>query len=616
MFQKRYPFKPKRCTIAMKPFRYFMLSRSTQLFCAAVCFTCALSVTASVGANPIVQARELYASGNWETAKEAYENAFKENKSTKADAALGIAGIFWEQGNYANALKWIDTADTLAKNGKRVDLIGQIQFTRGHIYASKGDLKRAAKELNKCQKSKDQTFVILCRIGTRFIRQVRGQSVPSEVVYQKDLKKLEATGQPLLVATALSKAAELRDRNGNSAEAIALLKQANAHYKKADSLPAQTRNKLRLAAAYQNAGLWEKSKTELQGVVTTFANMHNRPALVTSYTLLGQQAHHEGDAKKALSYFKKAKKTAKGIGSPQMIAQVELGLCDVHSKNTHLSKSRAHCGAAFTKFTTIGAWSLAARSKTLFAGVAQSQREFGEAETAYKEVLAILNTKVSPSSRKKRDLALQTANLCQVQWELKKGTAQKTCKNASALFGGLRKDDHVYNAMGVTQYALGDIAIGKKQGRTHFQEAAKFFSGAKNPVRVGDAWLRSGKLQKAPSAAVEDFNRGLAAVAADKSRIGKGVRLQLRLQLAQTRIDQKEWDRAKNAIDALIEESKNQQSHGTHAWALSARAKAYFKTGNRDGARADLAQCVKIAKKALDREQQSICEANLKKLKK
>ena len=299
----------------MKPLRYIMNSLRPRLSLALVLLL--TLVASSVGADPLVQARELYASGNWETAKEAYDEAWKTDAS-KADAALGLAGIYWEQGHFKDALKWIEKADTWASKSKRGDLLGQIHFTRGHIYASQGRFGNATKSLAKCQKSKDQNFVILCRISTRFIRQVQGQSVPSKVAYQKDLKKLEATGEPLLVATALAKAAELRDRSGASGEAIALLQQAQAHYKTANSLPAQTRNKLRLAGVFQNAGQWKNARVALDGVVTTFANMHNRPALVSAYTLLGQQSQHEGDLDQALAWFQKAKKTSKGIASPQI----------------------------------------------------------------------------------------------------------------------------------------------------------------------------------------------------------------------------------------------------------------------------------------------------------
>ena len=365
-------------------------------------------------------ARQLYASGNWETAKEAYTEIYDKGvPKTQVEAALEISGILWEQGKYASALKWTEKTKTLIEKTGRKELTSRRLFTVGNIFASTGKFGKSYATLQSCQKSakkyKDQNFEILCRISARFVRQIQGKSTPPKKQYQADLKRLKATANPMLVGTALAKTASLRDAAGRYGDAIQLLEMAHVQFKATKSSPALSRNRLRLAAVYQNAGQWKQAEKQLSGLISNFRNMRNRPALVTAYSLKGRQAQQAGDSKNATKYLEKAKASASSLSSPQIRAQVDLGFCELYSDAKHLGKSREHCDAAHQNFAKIGLWTLAARSKILLGGVAQSRQELVLAEASYKSALGILD-RIGTQSLIKRDIAFQKTNYCQVSW--------------------------------------------------------------------------------------------------------------------------------------------------------------------------------------------------------
>lgn len=572
---------------------------------------------ATLSAQVLSDARELYAAGNWETAKEAYTALYdKGDPKVQVEAALEISGILWEQGKYASALKWTQKTKVLIEKTGRKDLTSRRLFTVGNVFASQGKFGKSYTTLQSCQaeakKYKDLAFEILCRISGRFVRQIQGKSTSSKKQYQADLKKLKSTGNPMLVGTALAKTASLRDGAGRYGDAIELLKMAHVQFGNSKSEPALSRNRLRMAAVYQNAGQWAKSKKQLSGLISDFRNMNNRPALVTVYSLNGRLAQQAGDARTAKKYLNKAKATAASLSSPQIRAQVELGFCEFYSEALHLGNAKKHCNAAHENFAKIGLWTLAARSKIMLGGVAQSRKELPLAEASYKAALGILD-RIGSQTVVKRDIAFQKTNYCQVSWELKRANTLAICKAANRSFGGIKKDLIVYNAMAKSHYILAHLLKTIRAQIVGFQNAARLFEQGKENVRSADALLRASERQKG-KAAVEALKRALSLLGTKTDRIANDVRLNVLTHLSEDYLEQSDWKNALIHLDMLKKEATKHKDWVALSWSANARAKALLKTKRKPEAIKALAECVAASKKSNDKSQEELCEKNREKL--
>ncbi len=581
-----------------------------------------LFLPTSLFSQSLGDARELYAAGNWDTAKEAYSDLYKKgDPNIQVEAALEISGILWEQGQYAKALKWTQTTKELIQKTGKNELKSRRLFTLGNILASKGKFGKSYSTLQFCQKEarkyKDLSFEVLCRISARFVRQLQGKSTTSKKQYQSDLKKLKSTGQPMLVGTALAKTASLRDSAGRYGDAIHLLKMAHGQFKISKSDPALARNKLRMAAVYQNAGQWSDSKKQLAGLVSTFRNMNNKPALVTLYSLKGRQAQYDGDSKAAKKYLTKAQVNASSLSSPQIRAQVDLGFCELYTDAQHLNNAQKYCDRAYENFSKIGLWTLAARSKIMLGGLAQSRSELELAAQSYKSALGILE-RIGNQTFVKRDIAFQKTNYCQVSWELKRAEAPTICLNATRSFGGIKKDATVYNAMAKAHYILAHLKKKKKEKIANFKNAARLFEKGGQPARSADALLRAAERMKA-KVSVPLLNKALGLVTSKaiiKNRIPEEVRINILTHLSEDLMELSQWKDALENLNLLKNSARRQKDWTSLSWAHNARARVLLKTKGRPEALTALRECIDTSKKAHDKTQEDLCEENLKKLSK
>lgn len=604
----------------------------TWLAALVVAIASAVPMRASAGEDEAKQslqsARELYSAGNWDTAHEAYSKAFEqapEGSILRAEAALELGSLLWEQGRYGPAETHVRDAMTRAKKLKLDQAVGRLMLTLGHIEASTGRLADAEGTLKVCVKSAseqhDTNSAALCRINLRFVRQIRGRSVGSEKRYRADLQTLMKSGQDVLVGTALGKSAELQEKSGDHAGALATLKRAQTKFESAGSVPAQKRNRLRLAQAHQNLGQWDKAGKELEGLVLDLRNMNNRPALVTAYALRGKQRAHEGKASAAVGDLKKALSLARQLGSPQIVANVELGLCEFYANANEPDDAGSHCTAAAKGFRSVGAPSLAARSHILLARLAQARQEWLQARNHYLKALEILQG-VARSAQDPREVAVQTVNLCQVEMKLKSNGAQQRCLEAREALSKVSANDASFRGMvAATEYAIGTTATKdrRKQAIEALETSAQTWKQLGRNAQAADALLRKGKLELASGeggAARRTFDEGLERLGDEVPGEQLPLAIQLGIQLAQLQLDAKKWAPARQTLNTMLSRAAAAQDDYSQAWGYSALARAELKLGNRDEAIAALKKGVPHARRSGDDELKEMIDTNLAKMQK
>jgi hypothetical protein len=576
----------------------------------------------------INSARELYASGNWETSQEAYEDAIsKAGKGSvaEAEATIELASLLWEQGDYVAADAKAKTALRQAKKLKLDAAVGRLMLTLGHIEASRGKFAAAENTLKICVKGskeqRDANFEALCRINLRFVRQLRGKAVGSNSAYKRDLNTLKKSGQSALVGTALAKSAELQEKAQDFAGALKTLRQAEAQFLASGSVPAQARHKLRVAQALQNLNRWPEAAKELDGLVLQFRNMKSRPSLVTAYALRGKQRAHDQDTKGARSDLQKARSTAKSLGSPHLLANADLALCEHWAVAKQTDKARKHCMSASEGFKRSGIPALAARSRILLARLAQSKEEWLTARTEYVEALRILSEEVAKSARDAREIAVQQVNLCQVEIKLKANGAHRRCLDASKALKGIKASDASLREMiAATNYSLGASTPANKPSDAiaAYEAASRDWLALGNGGQAAEAMLRLGKLQadrkRTRVDAIATFERGLKALGAPTDAARLELAVQLAIQKGQAELATQAWDAASTTLEGLITWAKKASDDYSTAWAYSGLAQALLKRGKRDAALKALETGRSYAKRAKDEELLTLFENNLKKL--
>ncbi|MBA2664428.1 MAG: hypothetical protein H0U74_19230 [Bradymonadaceae bacterium] len=581
-----------------------------------------------LASSAIEQARAHYASGDWERSSETYAAAYEaaeEESHLKAEAALEWASLLWEQGEYGPAQVRVKDALERAKKLKMDSAIGRLLLTLGHIEASQGRLREAENTLSICVKmageQRDVTFQALCRLNVRMVRTLQGKSAGSEAQFEADVAALKAGGAPLSLGASLSKTAELYQQNGDHGRAMQFLVQAGEQFKLAGSVPAQARNRMRIAALLQEQGRHDEARGHLTGLIDQFAAMKNRPLLVNVLGLAARDAEVRGDTKSAVGHLERALKVAGQTKSPQLIAKGHLSLCELEG-GYPAQEAIGHCGRSAKLFEQANIPALMARARAAEARLQQAANNFAAAQTLYLEVIEIMEKRVEKSSRDATSLATQYANLCQVELNLQSTGAHKRCLDAlKAVEKAPQADAGRQDSMiTLTHYAIGVSAANNKNVKAamdHLQKAAELAEGLAPPnlALATDALLRLGAMQagikrERPSAA-ESFQKGIALASAPALLAN---RLQLRTQLAQMRLADEQWDVAAAELKLVIEDGAKAGDAASQAWAYSGLGRALLKLGKRDEAVAALKAGLPLAKKSGDAEMIELFEDNLKRM--
>ncbi|MFW5968294.1 MAG: tetratricopeptide repeat protein [Persicimonas sp.] len=561
----------------------------------------------------LAEGKEQYESGQWLEARATFEEAEEaapDDSTERAEALLELSSLLWEQGNYASAEARVDEALELARKLDLHAAIGQLLLTRGHIQASQGRLASSEQTLKLCmnlaEEEGDKLRASLCKLNHRLVRDLRGRPTASEAEYREALKTLEEVGTPLSVGSSLSKTAELYGEGGDHERALELYEQAQGHFDKAGSKPAQLRNRLKIARHLQDKGDHDAARKKLDGLVEAFEGMNNRPALVDALTLTGFDALERGDHQQAKKRFERALSVAGETGSASLEARSHLGLCEFGNEAGVDSGTAEHCEAAATAFESVGIPELEARSRSQLAAHHQRLGEHAEASTQYSKAIEILE-KSGGDKTHESALINYRANLCQVEMSMESNGAHYICQRSVDQLESQEKADP--SMVAATTYAVGVTA--SREGKT--QKGARYLKKAaerattedyQNPSLAADALLRRGALlaeqKDKRDEAADDFETGLKLVeeADDDSKELDAARIELRTQLAQLELGREKWSAAKEQLEALVDETEDKP--GKQAWAHHALARAQLKSGDRDEAKKSLEAALPLAKAAGD----------------
>jgi tetratricopeptide (TPR) repeat protein len=573
----------------------------------------------------VAEAQELYQAGKWPQAKETYEKAYAaapEDSHLKAQTALEWSSLLWEQGDYGQANERVADALKRARELDMTGAIGRLLLTQGHIEASQGKLRSAENTLKICIKltteQNDEVFEALCQLNHRLVRQIRGRPVGPETDYRKAIAKLEAAGTPLSVGSALAKTSELHAKNGDVPKALGLLMRAQKQFEKADSVPAQIRNRMRIGKLLQEHGRHAEARKYLDGLVAKFDAMNNRPALVDALVLSAQDAQFRGDFDQASRFYQRALGVAKQTKSPSLIARSHLAMCEFGTSTGKVAKVVDYCKTAAEQFDSLGIPKLAARSNAQLARLYHAKGQLNEASSKYSKVIQTLEKTGVPGTDDTPAIVEYRANLCQVETSLGSNGANYLCLKALKELESQSSPDPAMLA--ATHYAVG-VTAGRDgwagKGVDHLNRAAKVALTQTPPDRdlAADAMLRRGiilgNLGDRADEAVHDFKKGIAITLDDKADKLKTTRVQLRLQLAQIQLKGEDWKAAKQSIDKLIDDAKGDAK--SQAWAYNGLARAELKLGNDNEAKIALDKGLPLAKKAGDKSLVSNFKENLEK---
>lgn len=581
---------------------------------------------ASSGASALLKnAQKQYQNGEWEQARQNYEKAYEaapDDSKLKARAALEWSSLLWEQGDYAHAARRVDDALERAKKLEMNQAIGQLLLTKGHIEASRGKLRSAENTLKICiemaGEQKDEVFSSLCRINHRLVRQLRGRPVGPESDYRKAIARLEAAGTPLSVGASLAKTAELYGKTGNPGRALSLLKKAQAEFKKAGSVPAQLRNRLRIARLLQEQNQHVQARKYLEGLVGKFQAMHNRPALVDALVLTAEDARTRGKIGEAAKMYKKALAVAKQTGSPNLIARGHLALCEFGVQTGQGEGVVGDCEVAAKGFDKLDVPELAARANAQLARLYHAKGELNKASAKYSEVIQTLEKTGVPGSADTPQLASYRANLCQVEMSLRSNGALHLCKRALDELDKLSHPDP--SMVAATQYAVG-VTAGRDgwagKGVDNLKKAADLAEALTPPdhALAADALLRLGavlsKMNNKEDDADAAFHRGIAICQKASSPELRATEVQLRIQLAQLEMSRDEYTEAKQNLHKLVEVADGDAA--SQAWAYNGLARVELVLGNKDAAKKALEKGLPMAEEAGDAALISNFKENLKK---
>lgn len=576
----------------------------------------ALSSTAIAQTDPpeeraqafIDSGRELYDSGNWLTAQEAFESAYKlapESSTQKAEAVFELAGVLWEQGDYPGAYEKINEAIRRATELKLDGARAQLLLRKGSIEASQSRFSKAKESFGSCIEAatatKDAETLALCRMGRRNVQVLTGGKEDASAT-AADVKTLKSSKHPVLVGTSLTKMAETQMSSGNFMAALSYLQQAHAQFKRSKSVPSISRNHLRLAEVFQNLDRWNDAEKEMKGIILTFKNMNNRPALVTAYTIEARQKEHAGDGSGAYKDYQKALHYGASIASPQLQAHTRLAICEFFARTQSPDKGIDDCKVARVMFEKNGMKSLATRA---LIGLSKLEHATGKADTAYDAYLSSIKELESQRSSRARneDLVIQYANLCQVAVVSQKSTGLADCRKALEQFDNLKTNNAQTNQMkirtlvrlGIAEQEAGDLT----KAKALLDEAVSMADSLSNPIEVTNARIALAQIvePKDPLAAISHYENALKTLSGLFSKTSNFVApreqvLQLivaaRTGLSQVYLNQQAWGKAHKQLAQLIVDAKRNENWQAVAWAYLGEAKCYREEGQNEMAKKSL----------------------------
>ncbi len=598
-----------------------------------LCVTVAASAQAESSplAQKVDEARAAYDRGEWDDALSLYNDVYARADAadiSKAEAALESASIMWERGSYARAEKRAEEALELARENNLDQAVGRLMVTLGHIEASQGKFSSARKTFRVCTKlSKeqgDQVFGAICEMNLSLIDKVRGGDGMSDAEMRRAIKQLEGANTPLAVGSAIAKTGELYAENKDYGRALTMLEKAQAQFAAAGSVPAQARNRLKIARVLQESGDYARSRAHIKMAMGPLKKMKNRPALVNAYGLLGSDAKARGDRSAAIGYFRKALDYATAISNPQLRAQSHLALCEALADPTPMEGAEHHCAQASTRFDSLGVPELEVRAKIARANLAQRRGAHEHARQWYKEVVALME-ELPASSKEPTTLATQRANLCQVNNILEVTGTLLSCKKALEALTGLENSAAYTEHIATTYYVAGFAA----QREERIKESLRFFEQASfaymklnpaRPIKAADARLRMGLtysvVMEGEDEAVKAFKRGLSLIEGVETANAqaKTMATQLRQQLIQVLFEQKKWGKVEVRANDLVLFADRINDPAANGWALNYLAQARLKQGDREGAVQALQRGVEVLDGVKGQEEMlELMRGNLKK---
>lgn len=561
-------------------------------------------------AQKLERARGLYDRGDWDEAVALYEEVYAEADAEdlrKADAALEAASILWEQGSYKKAKARAEEALELARALHYDQAIGRLLVTIGHIEASQGQLARARSTFKTCaslsEERSDAVFGALCRMNLSLVDRLQGRPGLSDAQMRRDIARLEGAKTPLAVGSALAKTGEMYARTGEGARAMMMLEKAQDQFAAAGSVPAQARNRLRIARVLQDQGDFARARAHIKMALGPLQKMKNRPGLVNAHGLLGKDAERRGARPEAVGHYNKALKLAEAIGNPQLRAQGHLALCEVLLEPTPSAGVEHHCAQADERFGRLGVPELQVRARIARGNLAQHQGQHQRARTYYKKALAQLEGDIADGLVDASTVASQKANLCQVEHSLKITGSLLTCREALEALDALEDASGYTEHVAVTAYVTGFTA--QREGRLnqalgYFKRAAEVSMSQSPPrrVRAADALLRMGLIYGSgdkDEEALATFGRGLAILKGHEDRPDAATLVtQLHQQRVQALEAQQRWSQLQARAGELLAWATSQNDRAAQGMAYNYLARAQLKRDDRQGAIASLEAGVEV----------------------
>ena len=609
-----------------------LMMRLFRVLCVFIIVFFGLNVSTAVadeGADHLEDARALYQAGHWDDANQAFEKTYEiagEGSEIRAAAALEWASLLWEQGSYGDAERLVQEAIELARELGLDNATGQLLVTLGHIEASKGELSAAENTLNICVQLTgelgDDVHRSLCRLNRRMVRTLRGTDPGDEAEFRADIAALQNTDSPLSVGTSLAKTAQLYRDNEDFARAQELLDEAQRAYQSAGSVPAMTRNRLRMVQLLHRQGDFEAAQPRLRGLLTQFETMKNRPMIIQTLALKAEFALYSGENSRALTFYRRALAISDSINNPQLSGRLHLALCEMN-----FTDSPGHCEEATKRFNNAEMRLLDIRAQTGLARSHQSRGQLEEARQAYREAIKKLEDVVDVEGPHALTHTIQLANLCQVEVNLGVTGALGTCQKGLEAFSKIGDDLKASQSLlhAATQYAAGRAAVSDREGGPaleHLGKAAEIYLSLDEPqpLMAADILLRRGAVQASIEGERENapatFRRALS-LTSDLDRSEENVaktRIALQTQLAQHRLADERWEASIEILEKLTEEAGEAGDNKSAAWAYSGLARSYMQEDRRDEALAALRSGLPLAERAGDEELVENLRGNLDKL--
>lgn len=574
------------------------------------------------------QARGLYDRGLWDQALTRYDEAFEASSKTsvtRVEAALEYSSLRWERGEYKQATVKLDEAITQAKALKLDGALGRLLLTMGHIETSQGKLAAANKTFKLCvelaTEQHDAIYASLCKLNYSLVQRLAGGKGMSDAAIKQEIQTIKNAQTPLSTGMALAKTGELYSRQKAWGQAISMLEQAQTQFESIKNVPASARNRLKLASTLEQSGQYDRAQLELDRAIGPLKQMGHKPALIQAYGLMGALAGHKSQREIAYGHYDKALKLATQINSPQWIANSRLAICELLTTAPIAPQAEAHCAAAYEDFSRIHARELALRAQVKLANIKQASGQWAPAQRLYKSIVKELEGRKNPDDEIKRVLAIQHANLCQVEHVMEATGAMRTCVQAIDSLKGL-KDKDMGEYLAASRYAAAFSAMREKrpiEAITHFKEAVALYTARGEQLRLADASLHLGtllaKVKSKEAEAEATLRGGLTAIAASpQDAQALNIKNQLRLQLAQHMLGQAKYPVAKAELELLIADTS--QDLDLQAWAYQGLAQVKLKAQDRAGAIEALELGLKAAKASKDRYGlKETLEQNIKQLK-